>query len=64
MAEGLVCLLVIVGAALVPLLVWATGDRARGLGCECERPSPTVIVDANGYRRWCGGCRGELVGHG
>jgi hypothetical protein len=61
MAEGIVCALLVIGAAVVPFMVWATGDRPRP-PCICDRPALTVIFDANGYRRWCGRCRGVIHG--
>jgi hypothetical protein len=36
MAEGIVCALLVIGAAVVPFMVWATGDRSRRL----VRPMP------------------------
>lgn len=45
--------------------VEATFARSRKAGpsepaCSCPRPPAVVVVDANGWRRWCGECGGAL----
>lgn len=61
LAEALVCVAVFVLVAGVPLAMFLFGDREQRRVCSCPRPSPMVVYDANGYRRWCGACGGEHV---